>query len=439
MAEPDSHPQALPPNTMLQEYRLDSVLGAGGFGITYLAFDTLLQKQVAVKEYMPVDLALRALDGSAVPVNTDTEYNYKWGLRRFLDEARTLAHFDHSNIVRVSRYFEANGSGYMVMNYEKGESLSANLRRTPVPEESWVKHMLVPLLDGLQTVHREGFLHLDIKPGNILIREDGSPVLLDFGAARQAIGDAMQRGASILTPGYSPPEQYTRNGRQGPWSDIYSLAGVLYRAVTSENPPDANSRLKRDNVEKNLGAARVRYSGPFIAAIEWGLALDTQRRPQNVGEWRTAALRDAQQKGGAPEVEDAEHAMDEELATGGWGKWLWIALGILGFFVFVEGNDMLQRHAAEEQAALQRQSRVAPPVSDIRPGAGPDTQFQHADTDASGGLSREEVAARLPQLARKFNEIDTDRDGRITIQELQSYWRRQPVPQTAIQKSQRDR
>ncbi|MDP1716669.1 MAG: hypothetical protein Q8L40_01195, partial [Burkholderiales bacterium] len=119
MADPDPHPYALPPNTMLQEYRLESVLGAGGFGITYLAFDTLLEKHVAIKEYMPDDLALRALDGSVVPVNTDTEYNYKWGLRHFIDEARTLARFDHPNIVRVSRYFEANGSGYMVMDYEK--------------------------------------------------------------------------------------------------------------------------------------------------------------------------------------------------------------------------------------------------------------------------------------------------------------------------------
>jgi len=435
MGEPDS-PDALPPQTMLLEYQLESVLGAGGFGITYLALDTLLQKRVAIKEYLPGELALRALDGGVVPVNTDSEYNYKWGLTRFLDEARTLARFDHPNIVRVSRYFEANGSGYMVMNYEKGELLGESLRRAPQPDEAALKRILLPLLDGLQAVHREGFLHLDIKPNNILIREDGTPVLLDFGAARLAIGDAMQIGASVLTPGYSPPEQYSRNGRQGPWSDIYALAGVLYRAVTSEHPPDARSRLRKDSVEKKLGAARVRYSGPFIAAIEWGLALDTRRRPKNVDEWRSALVRDAQQKAGVAEA-TAENSPDAASRVSGRIKLFWAALGMLVFFVFVESTDMLRYHAAEEQADIQQQPMAGPPGPDTKSVA--DTRFQHADTDASGGLSREEVTARLPELAGKFDEIDTDRDGRITIQELQRYWDRNPVPQPAAQEPQRDR
>jgi serine/threonine protein kinase len=437
MGEPDS-PDALPPQTMLLEYQLESVLGTGGFGITYLALDTLLQKRVAIKEYLPGELALRALDGGVVPVNTDSEYNYKWGLTRFLDEARTLARFDHPNIVRVSRYFEANGSGYMVMNYEKGELLGESLRRAPQPEEAVIKRILLPLLDGLQVVHREGFLHLDIKPNNILIREDGSPVLLDFGAARLAIGDAMQIGASVLTPGYSPPEQYSRNGRQGPWSDIYALAGVLYRAVTSEHPLDAASRLKKDNMEKKLGAARVRYSGPFIAAIEWGLALDTRRRPKNVDEWRGALLRNPQQKGGAAEV-PAGDSPDAASRVGRNAKMFWIALGMLVFFVFVESTDMLKQHAAEERVTIPPQSVAGPPAPDIKSGADVDARFQQADTDSSGGLSREEVTARLPELAGKFDEIDTDRDGRITIQELQSYWDRNPVPQSAAQVPQGNR
>lgn len=430
MAEPDSHPNALPLHTMLLEYRLESVLGAGGFGITYLALDTLLQKHVAIKEYIPDELALRALDGSVVPVNTDSAYNYQWGLKRYLDEARTLARFDHPNIVRASRYFEANGTGYMVMDYVKGEPLGASLRNAPLPEESRIKQILLSLLDGLEVVHREGFLHLDIKPGNIVIGNDGAPVLLDFGAARQAIGDAMQRGASILTPGYSPPEQYARNGRQGPWSDIYSLAGVFYRAVTSEHPLDAKSRLRRDNVEKKLGAARTRYSGPLIAAIEWGLALDTRRRPQNVEEWRRAVLRSGQSDGGMPRV------ASEALRS---GKLLWAALGMLVVFVFIEGDDMLKQRAVEKQTAVvptfaAGAASVASPDQDT--GADPGTQFLRADTDASGGLSREEVNDRLPQLAGKFDEIDTDHDGRITIQELQNFWQRQPAPQPASPESQ---
>ncbi|MDP1716908.1 MAG: hypothetical protein Q8L40_02430, partial [Burkholderiales bacterium] len=257
-----------------------------------------------------------------------------------------------------------------------------------------------------------------------------------FGAARSAIGDVMQRSASILTPGYSPPEQYMRNGRQGPWSDIYALAGVLYRAVTSEPPPDAKSRLKRDHVEKKLGAARARYSGPFIAAIEWGLALDMRRRPQNVDEWRSALLRTGQHSGSATASEQSGWSEDEVSVAGRPGKLLWIALGTLVFFIFVEGADMLRQHAEKERVAALQTSTAAP----LDPsGAGIGTQFQNADTDASGGLSREEVTARLPQLAGKFDEIDANRDGRITIQELQNYWQRQPAPHPATAEPQRDR
>jgi serine/threonine protein kinase len=298
---------------------------------------------------------------------------------------------------------------------------------------------LLPLLDGLQSVHGKGFLHLDIKPGNILIRDDGSPVLLDFGAARLAIGDAIQRGVSVLTPGYAPPEQYTRNGHQGPWSDIYALAGVLYRAVTSEHPPDAKSRLRRDNVEKKLGTARVRYSGPFVAAIEWGLALDARRRPQNVDQLRSAVQRSAQQRDGAPKAGLFGHNPDEATTAGGSAKTIWIALGVLVFFLFVEGNDLLHEHAGKGKPAVLQPSAAALSAPDIKSGADPKSQFQQADTDASGGLSREEVTARPSQIADKFDEIDTDRDGRITIQELQAYWQRQPAPPLATEELQRDR
>src|SRR5450631_719855 len=143
---------------MLFEYRLDSVLGAGGFGMTYLGWDTNLEKHVAIKEYLPGELAIRALDGSVLAVNTDNEYNYKWGLDRFIQEARTLAKFSHPNIVRVNRFFEANGTSYMVMDYEAGESLNQYLRRVPAPDEATLKNILLPILDGLQAVHQAGFL-----------------------------------------------------------------------------------------------------------------------------------------------------------------------------------------------------------------------------------------------------------------------------------------
>jgi len=275
---------------MLLEYRLESVLGAGGFGITYLGWDTNLEKHVAIKEYLPGELAIRALDGSVVPVNTENEYNYKWGLDRFIQEARTLAKFSHPNIVRVNRFFEANGTSYMVMDYEAGESLNQHLRRVPTPDEATLKNILLPIFDGLQAVHQAGFLHRDIKPSNVFIRENGVPVLLDFGSARMATGNASQGLTAIVSPGYAPLEQYSSDGNQGPWSDVYALSGVMYRAVTNENPPDAVKRMKSDPAMQPLAAARGRYSERFLKTIEWGMMPDEKMRPQSIAEWRELLL-----------------------------------------------------------------------------------------------------------------------------------------------------
>ncbi len=184
MAEDAKYSNALPLNSNLQEYRLEAVLGAGGFGMTYLGWDTHLEKHVAIKEYLPGDVAVRALDGSVVPVTTEQEADYQWGLERFIKEARTLAKFSHPNIVRVNRFFEANGTSYMVMDYQAGESLNQHLKRAPMPDEATLKNILLPILDGLQAVHEAGFMHRDIKPSNVFLREDGAPVLIDFGSSR---------------------------------------------------------------------------------------------------------------------------------------------------------------------------------------------------------------------------------------------------------------
>ncbi|HSQ05020.1 MAG TPA: serine/threonine-protein kinase [Burkholderiales bacterium] len=276
---------ALQTRTMLMEYRLDAVLGAGGFGLTYLAWDGHLEKHVAVKEYLPAELAMRSQDGTIVPVTSNREYDYQWGLERFLQEARTLARFTHPHIVRVNRYFEANGTAYMVMDYEKGEPMSQLLKREPFPDETKLRAILMPLLDGLRAVHEAGFLHRDIKPGNIFLREQGSPVLIDFGSARHALGGARDNYTAVVTPGYAPLEQYTADGRQGAWSDIYALSGVFCRAVTQHSPPDAVSRLRRDIVPQMLATARGRYSEQLLEALNWGLAMDDHRRPQSVAEW----------------------------------------------------------------------------------------------------------------------------------------------------------
>ncbi len=287
MSETTTYRNALPLGTDLLEYRLESVLGAGGFGMTYLARDTHLEKLVAIKEYLPTDLAVRALDGSIVPVNTESEYDYQWGLRRFIQEARTLARFSHPNIVRVNRYFEANGTGYMVMDYEEGESLNQRLRREPRPGEAALRALLAPLLDGLEAVHEIGFLHRDIKPSNIFLRLGGAPVLLDFGSARQA-SSGTRSLTSVLTPGFAPLEQYASDGNQGPWSDIYAMGAVVYRAIIDENPPDAVTRLRSDTVMQALDGVRDRYSEGLLKAVKWAMTLDEKQRPQSIAQWKPA-------------------------------------------------------------------------------------------------------------------------------------------------------
>ena len=272
--------------TLLHEYRLESMLGAGGFGLTYLAWDAHLEKNVAIKEYLPNDLAVRALDGSVVPVSTDHDYDYKWGLDRFLLEARTLAKFSHAHIVRVNRYFEANGTAYMVMDYEEGESLNQLLKRVPQIPEDELRAILLPLLDGLNAVHEAGFLHRDIKPSNIFIRSNGSPVLLDFGAARHSVVGQTKSLTAVLTPGYAPIEQYTSVGRQGPWSDLYALSGVVFRAMTGQSPPDAVSRMQDDKLPQLLNPARQKYSERLVNAVRWGLAIQHADRPQRVADWK---------------------------------------------------------------------------------------------------------------------------------------------------------
>ena len=284
------HPlNALPQGYRLQEYELVRVLGFGGFGMTYLGFDHNLDKGVAVKEFLPDDIAARTGDNSVVPKASQFRGDFEWGLERFLDEARVLARFHHPNIIGVYRFFEAHGTAYIVMEYAEGETLSQVLRRKKTLNEADLKAILFPILDGLELVHGADFLHRDVKPGNIIIRdEDGSPVLLDFGAARQAIGARSRSVTSIITPGYAPIEQYSSRGDQGPWTDVYALGAVCYHALTGHVPDDATDRVRNDPLtpvaERSVGQA----SAGFLAAIDWALKVDEGDRPQSVGAWRTA-------------------------------------------------------------------------------------------------------------------------------------------------------
>jgi hypothetical protein len=287
-----AYPDALPAQHRLHWYVLERVLGQGGFGITYLARDANLDQPVAIKEYLPVDVATRRPDASVRSRTEEQSERYRWGLDRFIREARTLARFDHANIVRVLSVFEHNNTAYMVMRFEEGENLAALLeRRRTLPEDELMR-VVLPILDGLELVHNAGFIHRDIKPDNIHIRDDGSPVLLDFGSARHSMGHA--RTVTILVaPGYAPFEQYYSSGEnQGPWTDLYSLGATCYRAIAGIPPMDAIARSKGilgSTREILIPAATIgagRYSPALLKAVDHALQFAEKDRPQTIAEWR---------------------------------------------------------------------------------------------------------------------------------------------------------
>ena len=291
----ENHRNALKPGYMVHWYRIDKILGQGGFGITYLAEDTNLSQQVALKEYLPIELAVREGDQSVHPVSENHSESFTWGLERFVDEARTLARFDHPNIVRVLSVFEMNNTAYMVMRYERGRSLQQMLAKRSTLAENRLTEMLFPILEGLERVHAVGFVHRDVKPANIFIREDGTPVLLDFGSARQSLGEATRTLTTLVSPGYAPFEQYfSKSDRQGPWTDVYGLGATFYRAVTGVAPMNAVDRSEgiikrgRDPLTPAAEAAAGSYSPQLLEAIDWAVRFREDSRPQNMGEWRLA-------------------------------------------------------------------------------------------------------------------------------------------------------
>lgn len=284
---------ALKPGTILaDEYRIERPLGAGGFGITYLAEEIALARKVTIKEYFPVDFAARDPAEDVVPRSRDSEGDYSWGLDRFLAEAQTLARFNHPNIVRVYRFFQARNTGYIVLHYEEGESLKSWLKGLGrAPRQPELDRLLEPLLNALEIVHDADYLHRDIAPDNIMIRRDGQPVLIDFGSARGDIAKHSKTISALVKPGYSPYEQYaTIAKQQGAWTDIYSLGATLYEAVTGRRPPDAPSRMVSDELVPTGDAALSSYRPRFLAAIDKALRLDMGERPRSVAEWRAELL-----------------------------------------------------------------------------------------------------------------------------------------------------
>jgi HAMP domain-containing protein len=279
----------LPVGFRLFEYRIDGVLGQGGFGIAYAATDVNLNAKVVIKEYLPEDFAYRANDNTVSARQDEDQDFYQSGLDSFLVEARTLATFRHPHIVRVARFFEANRTAYMVLEYERGQSMKAWRKKRENVSEAVIVSLLAPLLDGLAVVHAAGYLHRDIKPDNIYVRdEDGTLVLLDFGAARQTAVEKADLG-TVVTPGYGPIEQYAGGGRQGPWTDIYAMGATLFWLVTGKKPYDAPARLEDpDPLPSAEALCKGKYSPEFLRAIDWALKMHPSDRPQDVEAFRKA-------------------------------------------------------------------------------------------------------------------------------------------------------
>jgi serine/threonine protein kinase len=280
---------ALPMGTRIHEFEITQVIGEGGFSVVYLAFDHTLHRSIALKEYIPSALASRRGDATVAVRSAQHQQTFEAGLRSFINEARLLAQFDHPALVKVYRFWEANGTAYMAMPYYGGRTLKQILRENPAQaSEAWLKRLLVPLLDALELLHGHRCYHRDIAPDNIQVLESDSPVLLDFGAARRTIGDMTQAFTVILKPGYAPIEQYADEAdlKQGPWTDVYALSAVLYGAVVGKPPPTAVARVIKDPLERLTTRALPGYSQGFLAGIDRGLGVRPEERPQSIADWR---------------------------------------------------------------------------------------------------------------------------------------------------------
>jgi serine/threonine protein kinase len=279
----------LPEGTRIRDYQITGLIGEGGFGIVYLAYDVSLQRRVAIKEYLPSSIASRANASMAVVVKSARhQETFALGLKSFLNEARLLARFDHPSLVKVYRFWEENGTAYMVMPYYEGPTLKRVLAELGhAPDEAALRSWLRPLLDALAAMHAAHCFHRDIAPDNILLTPSG-PLLLDFGAARRVIGDMTHALTVVLKPGFAPIEQYGESSAmtQGAWTDLYALASVVYAAVTGHAPVSSVERLMDDRLQPLSALAAGRYSETFLSAIDAALALRPKDRPQTVAAFR---------------------------------------------------------------------------------------------------------------------------------------------------------
>jgi serine/threonine protein kinase len=283
-----NHP--LPAGFQLGDYRIERQLSHGGFSIVYLAYDAA-NLPVAIKEYLPNSLALRGKDGIEPQISHEHQAAFNHGLKCFFEEGRAVAKLDHPYLVKVTDFFRANGTVYLAMRYERGRTLQEHIRKHEgkLPEE-FLRDLFGRVLDALDEVHGNGLLHLDIKPGNIYLRGDNSPVLLDFGAARQALQGDGEYLKGMYTPGYAAPEQYRGRQELGPWTDLYAIGACMYACLAASPPPSADKRMENDTLEPAARRFSGKYSVNFLALIDHCLLLDQSRRPSNASALQNALL-----------------------------------------------------------------------------------------------------------------------------------------------------
>ena len=304
MSSGDNKPyptDALLPGTVIQGYVIEKVLGRGAFGITYLAIESQLERQVAIKEYLPESAAVRD-ESSTVRARSGPQGKiFEYGLNSFINEAKTLVKFNHQNIVRVLTFFTAHGTAYLVMAYEIGLDLKHYLKQNPDPTEQQLLDIFIPINKGLSQVHQSAYIHRDIKADNIYIREDQSPVLLDFGAARNVVTNEVNQLTRILTLGYAPYEQDNPAwADQGPWTDIYALGATLYYCVTGRRPVNSSVRAaaymskQPDPFEQAVDYEELGFSQKFLSAIDKALEFEPSKRPQSLDLWNEMLLPEVQ-------------------------------------------------------------------------------------------------------------------------------------------------
>jgi len=284
--------QSLKRGYLLDDYRVEKVIGGGGFSFVYLAYRIKTQHKVVIKEYFPHELVERMPGGRIRPRSGPARHHFQLGLKRFFSEGMALAGLKHPNIINVSNFFRANGTVFMVMDFEEGRDLRHFIKTSPGRlGEGFMLTVFPPIMQGLNRLHESQFLHLDIKPANILLRASGEPLLLDFGAAQQVEPGSTCQGIQTLTHGYAAPEQYSEAG-MGPWCDVYSLGMTMRICITGKHPPSALERLEKETLQPLARAYSRKYSRCLLEAVDWATTLDPRRRPRSIEALRRAMTDD---------------------------------------------------------------------------------------------------------------------------------------------------